>query len=93
MTWRHNGSRRRRSHGKKFRPAIEPPYRWRDWAANPQGITGDELLAFINQDEAVRPDGKRGARASSPTCGGSPAPTATTAATSSPPCSAASTTG
>ena len=46
--------------GKKFRPAIEQPYRWRDWAANPQGITGDELLAFINQDEAVRPDGKRG---------------------------------
>jgi len=46
--------------GKKFRPAIEPPYRWRDWAANPQGITGDELLAFINQDECTRPDGKRG---------------------------------
>ena len=46
--------------GKKFRAAIEHPYRWRDWAANPQGITGDELLAFINQDEAVRPDGKRG---------------------------------
>ncbi len=46
--------------GKKFRPAIEPPYRWRDWAANPQGVTGDELLAFINQDECVRPDGKRG---------------------------------
>lgn len=47
--------------GKKFRPAIEPPYRWRDWAAKPEGITGPELLAFINQDEAVRPDGKRGA--------------------------------
>ena len=46
--------------GKKFRQAIEPPYRWRDWAANAQGITGDELLAFINQDEARRPDGKRG---------------------------------
>ena len=46
--------------GKKFRPAIEPPYRWRDWAANPQGVTGDELLAFINQDECTRPDGKRG---------------------------------
>ncbi len=45
---------------KKFRPAIEPPYRWRDWAANPQGVTGDELLAFINQDEARRSDGKRG---------------------------------
>ena len=44
----------------RFRPAIEPPYRWRDWAANPQGITGTELIAFINQDEATRPDGKRG---------------------------------
>src|SRR5881628_1800797 len=46
--------------GKKFKPAIEPPYRWRDWAANEQGITGPELIAFINQDEAIRPDGKRG---------------------------------
>ncbi len=46
--------------GKKFRPAIEPPYRWRDWAAIPQGVTGDELLAFINQDECTRSDGSRG---------------------------------
>src|SRR5438093_1916085 len=46
--------------GKKFKAAIEKPYRWRDWAANPQGITGDELLTFINQDEATRPDGKKG---------------------------------
>jgi type I restriction enzyme M protein len=45
---------------RKFRPAIEAPYRWRDWAANPQGITGDELLAFINNDEATRPDGAKG---------------------------------
>ena len=31
--------------GKKFRPAIEPPYRWRDWAAKTEGgITGPELL-------------------------------------------------
>src|ERR687883_551639 len=37
--------------GKKSRPAIKPPYRWRDWAADAEGITGDELLAFINQDE------------------------------------------
>jgi type I restriction enzyme M protein len=43
-----------------FVPAIEPPYRWRDWAGDPKGITGDELIAFINQDEAVRPDGERG---------------------------------
>jgi type I restriction enzyme M protein len=46
--------------GTRFRPAIEPPYRWRDWAANPQGITGDELLSFINNDEGVRPDGTSG---------------------------------
>jgi type I restriction enzyme M protein len=46
--------------GKKFRPAIEPPYRWRDWAAKPDGITGPELISFVNNDEAVRPDGKRG---------------------------------
>ena len=46
--------------GKKFRPAIEPPYRWRDWAANAQGVTGDELLAFINNDECIRPNGKKG---------------------------------
>src|SRR5262245_5313265 len=42
--------------GKTFKPAIEPPYRWRDWASTPEGITGDELLEFINQDESVRPD-------------------------------------
>jgi len=36
------------------------PYRWRDWAAKEDGITGDELIAFINNDEAVRPDGSRG---------------------------------
>jgi type I restriction enzyme M protein len=46
--------------GKRFRPAIESPYRWRDWAAKADGITGPELIAFVNQDEAVRPDGKRG---------------------------------
>ncbi|MFN9542017.1 MAG: type I restriction-modification system subunit M N-terminal domain-containing protein, partial [Alphaproteobacteria bacterium] len=28
--------------GKKFKPAVEAPYRWRDWAENSQGITGDE---------------------------------------------------
>lgn len=47
--------------GKRFRPAIEAPYRWRDWAAKADGITGDELLAFINQDRCVRPDGTKGA--------------------------------
>src|SRR5512142_424975 len=40
--------------GEKFKPAIEAPYRWRDWAANEEGITGDELIRFVNQEEAVR---------------------------------------
>src|ERR1041385_9206323 len=46
--------------GKRFRPALEAPYRWRDWAAKPDGITGDELISFVNNEEAVRPDGKKG---------------------------------
>src|SRR5213593_768355 len=46
---------------KNFKPAIEPPYRWRDWAAKSDGITGDELIAFINNEETTRPDGKKGA--------------------------------
>lgn len=29
--------------GERFIPAIEAPYRWRDWAARVDGITGDEL--------------------------------------------------
>src|SRR5207248_2145774 len=45
---------------KKFRPAVEAPYRWRDWAASPEGVTGDELLSFINAEECVRPDGTKG---------------------------------
>ncbi|MFH1934973.1 MAG: class I SAM-dependent DNA methyltransferase [Pseudomonadota bacterium] len=47
--------------GKRYRPAIDPPYRWRDWAAREDGITGDELISFVNQDEAIRQDGSRGA--------------------------------
>jgi len=44
---------------RRYRPAIEPPYRWRDWAAKEDGITGDQLIAWVNQDEAIGPDGKR----------------------------------
>jgi type I restriction enzyme M protein len=47
--------------GKRFRAAIEAPYRWRDWAAKSDGITGDELIAFVNNEEAVKPDGTKGA--------------------------------
>lgn len=45
---------------KKFKPAVERPYRWRDWAAKSDGITGDELLAFINNEETTLPGGKKG---------------------------------
>jgi type I restriction enzyme M protein len=45
---------------KRYRSAIEPPYSWRDWAAKEDGITGDELIAFVNNEEAMRPDGKKG---------------------------------
>lgn len=47
--------------GEKHKGAIEAPYRWRDWGAEETGITGPELLAFINHEEATRPDGKKGA--------------------------------
>src|SRR5437899_12111650 len=43
--------------GRKFQRAIDPPYRWRDWAAKPEGITTDELISFVNIEKAVRPDG------------------------------------
>ncbi len=46
--------------GKHYQSIIEAPYRWRDWAAREDGITGDELLAFIGQDTAVRADGSKG---------------------------------
>lgn len=45
---------------KTYQPIVESPYRWRDWAAREDGVTGEELLAFINQDETIRPDGQRG---------------------------------
>jgi hypothetical protein len=58
--------------GKRYQPIIEAPYRWRDWAAREDGITGDELLAFINQEQTRRADGSA-ARACSPTCAAWPA--------------------
>ena len=64
MIWNSRARRKKgeaKLSGKKFKPAIEPPYRWRDWAAKSDGITGDELLAFINNEETTRPDGKKGA--------------------------------
>jgi type I restriction enzyme M protein len=39
--------------GEQFRPLISEPYRWRDWAAFEDGISGPELLYFINQERTV----------------------------------------
>ncbi len=46
--------------GENFHPLIASPYRWRDWAANEGGITGPDLLNFINLEEANLPDGTKG---------------------------------
>ena len=34
----------------EFRPAIDAPYRWRDWAADPNGRTGNSLISFIETE-------------------------------------------
>ena len=46
--------------GKDFERALDPPYRWRDWAAKDDGITGPDLIKFITADETLRPDGAKG---------------------------------
>ncbi|MCF8108706.1 MAG: type I restriction-modification system subunit M [Desulfohalobiaceae bacterium] len=33
-----------------YRSPIPEKYQWRTWAANPEGMTGDELMAFVNND-------------------------------------------
>ncbi|MXW76781.1 MAG: N-6 DNA methylase [Acidimicrobiaceae bacterium] len=34
-----------------YRPAIEAPFRWRDWAADRiNGLTGDDLLGFVEDE-------------------------------------------
>ena len=46
--------------GKDYHPIVEPPYRWRDWAAASGGITGPDLLAFVSAEQVERPDGTHG---------------------------------
>ena len=33
-----------------YRSPIPKPLRWRAWAADPEGITGEELLTFVNTE-------------------------------------------
>lgn len=44
-----------------FTPAIDPPYRWRDWATK-VSFSGDDLKTFINSEspDTMRPDGTKG---------------------------------
>ena len=46
--------------GRDYHSLIEEPYRWRDWAADEGGITGDDLINFINLEEANLPNGTKG---------------------------------
>jgi len=33
-----------------YHSSIPERLRWRNWASNPEGITGEELLDFVNND-------------------------------------------
>jgi type I restriction enzyme M protein len=48
-----------------FRPAIAEPYRWHDWAADPD-FTGEKLLTFVNSDLLPYLRGLRSAREDNP---------------------------
>jgi len=43
--------------GKKYKPSINSPYRWRDWAKD-TNLTGDDLLNFISNEKVTLADGK-----------------------------------
>ncbi|MFM0181613.1 class I SAM-dependent DNA methyltransferase [Paraburkholderia aspalathi] len=50
-----------------YRSPLPERLRWRNWAADPEGITGDELLTFVNTDlfpslKALNADPQRNAR-------------------------------
>src|SRR5689334_12636706 len=50
---------------KEYRSPIPKKFQWRMWAANPEGITGEPLLAFVNNElfpslkEITGKDGRR----------------------------------
>lgn len=55
--------------GSAFAPAIKPEYQWKSWAADPKGLTGQELLDFVNNqlmpylanlDQEVTAESRRG---------------------------------
>ncbi len=42
---------------RKYKSAIENPYRWRDWGRD-KNLTGDDLLSFINNEKVILADKK-----------------------------------
>jgi type I restriction enzyme M protein len=50
-----------------YQSPVPAQFQWRHWAADPEGLTGDPLLAFINDElfpalKALKPTGTRGDR-------------------------------
>lgn len=43
-----------------YEPTIPSPYRWRDWVLGEDALTGQDLISFLNNDEALLPGGERG---------------------------------
>src|SRR5438309_10121594 len=41
---------------RKYRPTIDPPYRWRDWALN-DAVGGDKLIQFVSLEDTTLPGG------------------------------------
>src|SRR2546422_8904730 len=35
---------------KGYHSPVPPKFQWRTWAADPEGITGDELMTFVNDE-------------------------------------------
>jgi type I restriction enzyme M protein len=50
----------REASGVRDSPLIDPPYRWRDHATGGCRLGGGELLSFVNDSWAMRPDGVPG---------------------------------
>jgi len=44
---------------KPFRPVIDAPYRWRDWALK-DDFAGENLIKFISLEDTLLPDKKKG---------------------------------
>ena len=48
--------------GRAYRGTVAAPYRWRDWAAPADGLTGPDLLAFLTDEQTALPDRHAGSR-------------------------------